>query len=71
MSTMQFKRVLFMNLAADTAHLTLNVLLVEHERLTLPELTPDFSGIRAPQPLVLCVVFFYKIVGRFVFWSLY
>ena len=38
---------------------TRRVLLVEHERLTLPELTPDFSGIRAPQHLVLCVVFYY------------
>jgi hypothetical protein len=36
--------------------------LVEHERLTLPELTPDFSGIRAPQPLVLCVVFYIKLL---------
>jgi hypothetical protein len=34
--------------------------LVEHERLTLPELTPDFSGIRAPQPLVLVFFFFIR-----------
>ena len=50
-----------------TRFVTRRVPLVDQELLTLPELTPVFSGVRIVQSLVFCVVFCRSLFVIFLF----